>query len=113
MSAIAPKASEIDGERPTSLASETENVWNLTEVVTHQHHVGNVERNVGPRAAHRHAEGRSGERQRVVDAVADHRDVLVSIDQLSDGRHFLLRQQFRLHFVDNFSRRSRIGGSTS
>ena len=53
------------------------------EIVGHQGDVGGLERHVGAGDAHRDPDVGRGERRRVVDAVADHREQTVALTRSS------------------------------
>ena len=74
-------------------AAQPQRVGNARQLVGHERDVGGLERGVGAGDAHRDADVGGGERRRVVDAVADHRQRAVARAQLLDRRHLVLGQQ--------------------
>ena len=69
-------------------AAETQRVGNLRQLVGHQRDVRGLERGIGAGDAHGDADVRRGQRRRVVDAVADHRQRAVAARSASTAASF-------------------------
>ncbi|MEZ4570148.1 MAG: hypothetical protein R2849_07440 [Thermomicrobiales bacterium] len=72
----------------------------LAEIVAHQGHVSGLQCGVGSGRTHGDADRRAGQGRGVVDAVADHPDALVTIQQTGHGIDLLVRQQLGFDRID-------------
>ena len=94
-------------------AAEPQRERELGEIVGHQHDVGGFKRDVGAGGAHGDADVGGGQRRRVVDAVADHRDRAVLRPEPGQRLDFVAREQLGVRFVetrvlDRAARRCRV-----
>ena len=80
--------------------AQANRVRHLRQFVGHQRDVGGFERRVAAHRAHHDADVGGGQRRRVVDAVADHRDRAVRAGAGFDRRDLVCRQLARAHIVD-------------
>ena len=74
-------------------AAQTNRVGNLRQFIGHERHVRGLERGVAPDGAHGNPDVGGGERRRVVDAVADHRNRAVRASNRLHSGYLVGRQR--------------------
>ena len=89
---------DVDVDRPPALAAQPNAGAEPAQVVGHQREIGRCERDIRALRAHRDADGARAQRERVVDAVADHHRPVAVLDLGHHAIHLLLGQHLGEHF---------------
>jgi hypothetical protein len=93
------RAHEIDDDDAVAAACQHQRVHERHEVITDEHHVRALTRDIRPRA-HRHAHAGLHEGRRVVDTIAHHRDGSAFRQERLDALSLVVREEIGVDRVD-------------